>query len=83
MGTDVQPLQSVKSGILAVPTDTGGPENWRNRWTLMNMINDDNDGLLCCLYVLFLILVYIDHVVMGLIMLPWYLLFNYEHAIHY
>jgi len=24
-----------------------------------------NDGLLCCLYVLFLILVYIDHVVMG------------------
>jgi len=27
MGKDVQPLQSVKSGILAVPTDTGGPEN--------------------------------------------------------
>jgi len=24
-----------------------------------------NDGLFCCLYVLFLILVYIDHVVMG------------------
>ena len=29
-----------------------------------------NDGLLCCLYVLFLILVYIDHVVMEFIMLP-------------
>jgi len=27
MCKDVQPLQSVKSGILAVPTDTGGPEN--------------------------------------------------------
>ena len=25
-----------------------------------------NDGLLSCLYVLFLILVYIDHVVMGI-----------------
>jgi len=76
-------LCSVKSGILAVLTDTGGSENWHNRWTLMNMINDNKGWFI----MLFICVIHNSciHLIMwlwDLIMLPWQLLSKYKYAIY-
>jgi hypothetical protein len=42
-GKDAQPLQSVKTVITAVLTDTSGPENSQNKWLLDMWMNYDDD----------------------------------------
>jgi hypothetical protein len=42
-GKDAQPLQSVKTVITAVLTDTSGPENSQNKWLLDTWMNYDDD----------------------------------------
>jgi hypothetical protein len=44
---DAQPLQSVKTVIIAVLTVTSDPENSQNKWLLdMWMTNDDDDEII-------------------------------------
>jgi hypothetical protein len=44
MGKDAQPLQSVKTVIIAVLTVTSGLENSKNKWLpVMLLIHDDDD----------------------------------------
>ena len=64
MGKDVQPLQSVKTGILAVLTVMSGLGG--------SCCDDDEFGYvhLIIVYAMRLIILTLDHVINGLFMLP-------------